>query len=465
MKHFLSVKFLLIGIALTIIAHDSRAGLSTLSSLPLRGIAKNVHMKGPIAFVSTDSGLAAIDVGNPKNPVLKNFLKLPGKGNELSLFGNLAFVTDGGAKAAQIVDISKPESLHIIGSMGDSCGYVWGIDSKKIDNSGHCIVGIASLTGLTMFQSDSMGQSGLLSRYLPYWGIGNPGDSLSYCDSCSGFNRWIKTDDIVLDSVFGYILYYDIDHDGSQQLCLKKMSLTDPSKPRCVDSLELHTYGCGLEVANGVAYVVYSGNLKLGFHPGMDIIDVKSSPMVKKSSTILPGPAEDIAIEGSLAYIACAGEGVRVFNVSNPTSPVVIDSFPLTVFSFPVATYGIALGDTTIYAAMGERGLWIFSKPKSTVRTRTPSVNMDNSRFVVTVNNTSFRIKSPCPLGPIISTGLYTLSGKLLFQRPIVRTTNGEAIVNIANRLNGPMKAGVYLLRLQAEDGAIVVERPLIIAR
>ncbi len=465
-------------IACMVLSHagiDSWAMLSELSTLSIPGIAKDVAINEPapdayvkkgIVFVSTDSGIAAVDASNPASPVLKYFLRLPGKGNELSVSGDFAFVTDGTTKGAQIVDVSNPESLHSVGSMGDSCGYVWGIDSRKHDNSGTSIVGIASLSGLTLFQSDNSGQTAFLSRYSPYRWIKSPADSLTACtdDTCWGYKLWIKTDDIVIDSNFAYLLYFDSDRDGTpQHLSLKKVNLSDPLHPLCVDSLALHSYGCGLTVLNGQAYVVHTSNLDL--IPGMDIIDVKSIPMTMKSSINFPGPAEDIAVEENRAYIACGGAGIRVLNVSNPASPIVVDSFPLIQFSFPVTTYGIALGDTTIYCAMGERGLWIFRKSTSPVRTHPSLQKTDDSHFSVTVNKTVVRIKFPHLFTSNVSVGLYALNGKLLFQKSIASARNQEVIINAGDRMNNSLKPGAYLLYVKKSDGAQVFKKSLVIVK
>jgi hypothetical protein len=434
---------------------DSWAILSTESSLIVPGIAKDVEVKGTFAYLSTDSGLAAVDVSNPKAPVLKCFLKLPGKGNELSITGNRAYVADGGAKAAQIVDISKPESLRIVNSMGDSCGYVWGIDSKKINDTVGSIVAVASLSGLTLLKPDNIGQPILLSRYCPYHSIKNPTDSVSPCidDTCWGYKLWIKTDDVKIDGSFAYVLYFDnYTYATPQQLILKKINILDPLFPKCVDSLALHSYGCGMAVQGGRAYVVHTSNLDL--IPGMDIIDLQSSTMAIKSSMDLPGPAEDVAVEGSRAYVACAREGIRVINVSNPASPIVIDSFPLIQFSFPITTYGIALGDTAIYAAMGERGLWIFKK-SALVRARQAAQKTDDSRFAITVNKTAIRIKFPHRFPSNLSVEIYALNGKALFRGSLGRIQSNEAVINAAGLANNPIQPGVYLLCVKNSEGTI----------
>jgi hypothetical protein len=444
---------------------DSEALLSTESTLLIPGIAKDVEVKDHIAYVSTDSGLAAVDVSNPKSPALKCFLKLPGKGNELSLTGKYAFVTDGGAKAARAIDISKPESLHVVSLMGDSCGYVWGIDSKKADDSGLAIVGIASLSGLTLFKTDSAGQSVLLSHYSPYRKIQFPTDSLTPVigDTAYGYDVWIKTDDIVFDGVFAYVLYYEPNLGWPQELWLKKVSVADPLHPVCIDSVIIHGFGCGLEVNGGYAYVVHTSNFEL--KPGLDIIDIQAATMAKKSSINLPGPTEDVAIEGNRAYIACAREGIRVLNVSDPASPAMVDSFPLTLFSFPITTYGITLRDTSIYCAMGERGLWIFKKSAPSVKIRLASQKADNFRFVIFAEQSAIRIKLPHRFVSNVSVCIYTVNGKLLMQKSIGEISDDGVTITTGNGMVNSLKSGVYLLSVKNGEGASVFEKSFVIVR
>ncbi|MBN1307985.1 MAG: hypothetical protein JXA18_08720, partial [Chitinispirillaceae bacterium] len=301
MKRLTLRRFLFAGTILACAFCDSWAILPLRSSLSLPGIAKDVEVRDSIAYVSTDSGLAAVDVSDPAVPVLKSFLRLRGFGNEVSLSGERAFVTDGEEKAAHLVDISNPESLHTVVSTGDSCGYVWGVASKEPDNFGTSLAAIASLSGLTILAIDGNGQVTLKSRFNPYDGLASPIDSLIGCDSCTGGNRWIKTDDVALDSTLAYVLYYDytFSDESVQRLMLKKIDLVDPLHPQCVDSLTLHRYGCALDVADGYASIVYTGNAGLDFAPGMDIIEAISSPMTAISTAHLPGPGEDVVIAGS----------------------------------------------------------------------------------------------------------------------------------------------------------------------
>jgi hypothetical protein len=467
-----SIRFILMSLVTLYVTLGVYAELTLNSFLGLPGIAKDVEIKGSFAYVSTDSGLAAVDVSDPANPILKDFIQMFGRGNELSLYGNMAFVTAGQARmAAHIVDISNSGILGRRAFMDDSGGYVWGIASREKPGSS-ALTAVASLSGLSIFDippsyllpdTCCFGVKPL-SRFSPYRWIKKPLDSLAGCDSCLYGSRLIKTDDVVLDGTFAYVLYYDYNIYNVNFLCLKKVDLTDPSNPRCVDSLDLYSFGCALAVSEGYAYVAHTGN-QWNPAPEMDIIDVRTIPMTVRSSIRLPGPGEDVVIAGKLAYIACGSSGLSVVDVSDPQRPVQVDSFPFAPLGSPVplTANGIAPADTMVYVAAGEGGVLVLKKNPTSISNRQSLQKADDIDFRIAMNSGMLIIRFPADFIGNASVEMYTLNGRMMLQQPLGKIQNGTARVRCVNRMNRPLMAGMYFLRLKKEEKNVVFEKPFIL--
>ncbi len=92
---------------------------------------------------------------------------------------------------------------------------------------------------------------------------------------------------------------------------------------------------------------------------GLRIIDI-SHPNTPLEVGCYPtaGEAVDVAVAGSLVFVAVEGEGVQVVNVYNPSAP-----FEALFFDTPGDARGVALGDEVVYIADGAGGIFIYSLP------------------------------------------------------------------------------------------------------
>ncbi|MCX6679553.1 MAG: hypothetical protein NTX42_04190 [Methanothrix sp.] len=84
--------------------------------------------------------------------------------------------------------------------------------------------------------------------------------------------------------------------------------------------------------------------------------------LVKVGSYNTPGFATGVALSGSYAYVADCDSGLKIIDVSNPTSPLLKGSYDT-----PGYAYGVALSGSYAYVADGDSGLQIIdvSNPAS----------------------------------------------------------------------------------------------------
>src|SRR5438552_3250638 len=69
-----------------------------------------------------------------------------------------------------------------------------------------------------------------------------------------------------------------------------------------------------------------------------------------------PGNAYDVALSGTVAYVADGLSGIRIVDVSNPASPILLGSFDT-----PGDAVGIAVAGTRCYVADNSSGLLMFN--------------------------------------------------------------------------------------------------------
>lgn len=121
----------------------------------------------------------------------------------------------------------------------------------------------------------------------------------------------------------------------------------------------LHVRSCDPVVANDtIAFVTLKGNTWCGpAVSGLYVHDIKNvmQPVLIKTLPI-PSP-EGLGLQGSILYICCNSDGLKVFNVANPANPIEIktigggyfkDVIPYGNLLICYVSTGISLYDITI---------------------------------------------------------------------------------------------------------------------
>ena len=102
-------------------------------------------------------------------------------------------------------------------------------------------------------------------------------------------------------------------------------SIDTPSLPSKLGQA-LHVRSCDPVVANdSIAFVTLKGNTWCGpAVSGLYVHDIKNvfQPVLLKTLPI--SSPEGLGLEGSVLYICCNNDGLKVFNVANPANPVEI---------------------------------------------------------------------------------------------------------------------------------------------
>ena len=337
----------------------------------------DVYVSGSYAYVAGgELGLQVIDISTPSGPVTVSTIDTPGFTNAVYVSGNYAYLADGGA-GLQVIDISIPSNPKIIGSVytpeyaGDvyvsgSYAYLGGMGLQVIDisnpSSPEIIGSVATLGGSTFYISGNYAY--LIGPLFIVIDITTPSSpemigSISFelvgyaLDVyVSGSYAYVATDntglaviDISIPSspkIISYFVTYGsaqgvyvsgnyayvstVWSDGSS---IQVLDISTPSNPVTISFVERLRAGAIYNISDNYAYVagIYrddSGEI-YGY---LEVIDVSNSNFVitrsfiTQWSTIYSG----FHVSGSYAYLG--GKGLQVIDISVPSAPTIIGSFP-----------------------------------------------------------------------------------------------------------------------------------------
>lgn len=171
------------------------------------------------------------------------------------------------------------------------------------------------------------------------------------------------TSDLLLAGGFGTLGIHDV---------------SDESAIRQLSSINTPAGALGVAVSGGTAYVAEQNT-------GLKIVDLADpGNPVLRATLGLGSPAFDVALSGTLLYVA-AGSHLVAVDVSDPASPVVLDSLPMPPL---VSAYDVAVAGTTVYVASLDDGLQVIdATDPADLKLLSALPSTDNSLGVAAVGN------------------------------------------------------------------------------
>ncbi len=115
------------------------------------------------------------------------------------------------------------------------------------------------------------------------------------------------------------------------------------------------------QIGGTISGITFNGNhAYVGVGPRLVVFDITNvaAPVVVGESTPLPANVQDIAIDGNYAYVTAGYYGLRIFDISNPTTPVEIGFYD--TYS-PEFAKGVTVNGDYAYVAAGSEGLRIYN--------------------------------------------------------------------------------------------------------
>ncbi|MGD0781460.1 MAG: hypothetical protein ABSA30_01230, partial [Candidatus Aminicenantales bacterium] len=154
----------------------------------------------------------------------------------------------------------------------------------------------------------------------------------------AGSTLWTKAHDIKIRGTLAYCAFMN---------GLRILDITDVQKPALLSQLFLGG-GFAVDVTDHLAFVAAAGK-------GLAVIDV-SDPKVPVLRCLwnTPGEARDVVVRGSTAFVADGSAGLLAVDVRDPASPRLAGSW-----DSPGEASGLVLRGTLAYLAAGSAGLQI----------------------------------------------------------------------------------------------------------
>jgi hypothetical protein len=335
---------------------------------------------------SSTKGLQVIDISNPASLRIIGSVYFPYNAGVVTLAGNLALVAgwDRGVFAINISNLTGPQihgsvdtpdharGVALAGNRAYLANWYSGLQVIDISNpKSPLIIGTADTPGIAWAVAVAGDRA-----YVADWHTGLQIIDISVSTSpqldgsvdTPGYAQGIAvagTKAYVADGEFG----------------LQIIDISDTKNPGIVGSVDTPEDAQGVVVAGKMAYVAD------GYH-SFQIIDVSNptSPRIV-SSVDIPGYAWGVTVAGDRAYVAGGSGGNLVIDISNPTRPQIIGAVDTPGHAIETRV----LGDK-VYIADDFYGLVIVPLPVEIV-----------SLVVVSENRISAALPSP------ITAGYYTL--------------------------------------------------------
>ncbi|MBI4651111.1 S8 family serine peptidase [Candidatus Desantisbacteria bacterium] len=259
-------------------------GLRKINDLDTPGFTFGVYVSGNYAYVADGiSGLQIIDISDPNNLNIVGSVDTPGIADKVCVSGNYAYIADGDS-GLQIIDISNPVNPNITGNI-DTPGYASGIN----------------ISGNYAYIADGFGSG------------------LQIIDISNPFNPNIVGSVVTPNNatsvyITGNYAYVADGYAGGLQI----INIGDPFNPIIVGSVSSLDYAQEIYVSDNYAYLA-DGN------SGLKIIDIsnKSNPVIVKTQRIFN-------ISGLYKFdnylYAVGGYGLQVIDISDPLNAKTVDT-------------------------------------------------------------------------------------------------------------------------------------------
>jgi hypothetical protein len=333
-----------------------------------------IAVQGERACVVDDQGgLVMLGVSNPGSPIaISARTILPAGSADFAIAGGYAYITGGEAGGLQVVDLSDPMALTVVGRYGGP-----GLAAQVFTADGHVyvanregafwIVDVSdpakpSVAGsyAPPFEGDTHGPGIAVADGYAYVGLGDTVRVLDVSDPATPAEIGVAS--VTVSAIHGLAVHGDhlyVAGEVTGSRCrpdggFRVLDVSDPAGVREFGGLDVD-FGALADVVVEGDYAYVAG------WTGLLIVDVSdpAEPAVA-GSHYTPGSARSVAVLGSRppahthAYVADGFFGLRMLDVSTPTA--IVDEGP---YGISTVTRDVAAGDGHVCVTNDAEGLWV----------------------------------------------------------------------------------------------------------
>ena len=281
-------------------------------------------------------GLVLLDVSDPTNPVLVDQLDLVDEANKVALAGDVLYVADGSG-GLQVVKVAQATSPKSVASAQTS-------SARTLEVQGDLVIVADQGAGVSVVDISSP-ESPVL-RGQTNRGVVNDVDvsgTLAY--AADTFNGMVVVDITNPDSLTVVAAYDSVDNGHAVAVAgdfaylatssdgLLVLDVTDPAAPSFVSSYPVFN---ALELAIEDRLLFACAQTDGLFI--LDVSDENAPSLVGANDT--PGWVFDVAVCGNHAYVADGDHGLRVLDITDPATPVDVGDADTPRIAIGVAVTG-----------------------------------------------------------------------------------------------------------------------------
>lgn len=338
-------------------------------------LTTNVCVKDKIAYMADyELGFKIADVSKPNSPVfIGEFESIHGT-REMYVRDDYVYILTLGGEFF-IVDISDPSAPFVAGKY--IVGSILGYDFVIQDNYAY-IAGFSS--GVHIVDISDPANPHAVSIYKDigrfiqidiqgnYVYASNAIDTDLFILDISDPASPVKAGTFdLMDSISGIHVRGDYAYIADRHSSLQVVNISNPEKPKLVATMFSNKRFQSVEINGNYAYVLSSASVN---EPsGLHIIDI-SNPLAPKetgySDTL--GSAGQLVYKDGYVYVADGNKGyiLSIFDVTDTSSPFIAGSYP-SEYSEKSSIYDIDLKGNYAYVAQSELGMFIFDISQPTV--------------------------------------------------------------------------------------------------
>jgi hypothetical protein len=271
------------------------------------GPADLVRVSGSLAYITAGPALRIVDISQPADPVAKGTLTLPDAPTAMAVAGSSVYLAMG-LRGLAIVDARNPDAPVLAGS------YKTPGESIRVAVSGSRVMLADRMSGAEVIDVSDQ------AKPVP---VGS-----HYTD---GYTR-----DVALAGTLAYIV------DSTNDFIVVDINRGKTPVPLSTQQSPLTSTLVTLPIATTAPKTAYV----LG-GPSLQVYDVSDPSAVRRVAQAKVPPAQALAVDGTLLYLAAGAEGLQVLDVSSPSAPLAAGSFKT-----PGAARDVAVAGGLVFVAV-----------------------------------------------------------------------------------------------------------------